>query len=522
MVLLLLILANVSCIEPLEQQSFIARSSAAQRQATEWVTVSESWLQSQSQKHINLITWQTRVLLFLAKRANSVKRKRIWTSAEELMHLAMAAGLHRESTSISEKITIFDAEMRRRIWTIIVELGLTAATEAGMRPTIRADDWDCRPPSNIHDEEIDKDSRVLPPSRPLHEFTRSSILCVSLASIALRMEVVANVNHISRVPTSDVVAHFDAELRKALADLPTWSDPLGVAKRTTPLATSLARLQLLECLELIHQPLATSKTALGLNHASKSSFSHAAANTLELYKKLTPTDAYTLSFPHNDVFRAGLCLDYELYFETDLESTVTFNRDRAITLLELVAQILENRLMHLGELLHPFWHTVGPLRLAYSKRDPPGAERRYALEAVQRIHKITEKVLQLQKPSTIAQNSAEMNDASFGFAQPAIPGLTGLPSPLDMSDVQFDIEGFGFPDFWVWVGYQTLTFETKSPSHHPQIQVMIQQGDDGALVVDAINSAQYSCMPLVCFLRGCAFGQRWCIFAKNTSHMMIY
>lgn len=140
------------------------------------------------------------------------------------------------------------------------------------------------------------------------------------------------------------------------------------------------------------------------------------------------------------------------------EVALTFNRSRAIALLEFAAQMLEDRLMHLGELFHPFWHTVGALSLAYPRRDGPGTEQRYALQAVHRIQKITEKAMQLQRPRANAQSAVVSQEASSGFTQPAISGFTGLPSPLDMSDVHFDIEGFGFPDFWGMGGLPDFDF----------------------------------------------------------------
>lgn len=130
---LLLVMATVHCIASEEPLSFKGQSSVLREQATTWVTASEAWLDEQSQKHISLANFQIRILLFVAKRINAIKEKRAWRSAGELLRHAMDAGMHRNITPNAGAISVFDQEMRRRIWATILELELMAASDKGSK-----------------------------------------------------------------------------------------------------------------------------------------------------------------------------------------------------------------------------------------------------------------------------------------------------------------------------------------------------------------------------------------------------
>ncbi|KAI9871186.1 MAG: hypothetical protein M1823_008521, partial [Watsoniomyces obsoletus] len=104
---------------------------------------------------------------------NCYKVKREWTIAGSVLRLAMAAGLHREPTYLSSKISVFDQEMRRRLWFTILELEMQASSDRGMRASIVLDDWDVLPPLNVHDEDFNESTQSMPPAKPLTDFTRT-------------------------------------------------------------------------------------------------------------------------------------------------------------------------------------------------------------------------------------------------------------------------------------------------------------------------------------------------------------
>src|SRR5271154_4702327 len=126
---LLLVMAVVGSIS--NQQRFNAGDTefVARESAVTWILASETWLQAQSQKHLTLNYFQICCLSLLAKRSNVIKAKRYWTSAGTLLRFAISTGLHRDPSHLGDKITVFDAEMKRRIWTTIVELELQASID---------------------------------------------------------------------------------------------------------------------------------------------------------------------------------------------------------------------------------------------------------------------------------------------------------------------------------------------------------------------------------------------------------
>lgn len=110
-----------------------ATSSCSHESAKKWVKACEDWYHRQSQKYRGLIHYQISCLLYLAKRVNTVKKKRYWTDSGVLVRDAMELGLHRNSGYMpNTQVTPFYQEMRRRIWATIQELDLQAAFDHRM------------------------------------------------------------------------------------------------------------------------------------------------------------------------------------------------------------------------------------------------------------------------------------------------------------------------------------------------------------------------------------------------------
>ena len=116
--IVLLVLASTYCIKESESSTFRGDSTLARETAILWIRTCDSWLQSQSQKHTTMAIFQIHCISFIAKQINSINRKRNWTSAGNLIRIAVSSGLHRDaSKALSKKVSTFDQEMRRRICT---------------------------------------------------------------------------------------------------------------------------------------------------------------------------------------------------------------------------------------------------------------------------------------------------------------------------------------------------------------------------------------------------------------------
>ncbi|KAF2203549.1 hypothetical protein GQ43DRAFT_258364 [Delitschia confertaspora ATCC 74209] len=92
-----------------------------------------------------------------------------------ITRLAMRMGLHRDSTPYPG-ISVFQGEMRRRVWAAVRSLDLLFSEQAGMPPIVRPRDTNTEIPRNLFDDELHEDMKVLPPSRPEIEATPTLFL----------------------------------------------------------------------------------------------------------------------------------------------------------------------------------------------------------------------------------------------------------------------------------------------------------------------------------------------------------
>ncbi|MCJ1311994.1 hypothetical protein MMC25_005668 [Agyrium rufum] len=85
--------------------------------------------------------------------------------------LAMKMGYHRDPRHFGTKISPFEGEMRRRTWFSVSCFELLLSFQAGLPSSIRDDECDTGPPSNLVDSDFDENCEELPPSRPMTDHT---------------------------------------------------------------------------------------------------------------------------------------------------------------------------------------------------------------------------------------------------------------------------------------------------------------------------------------------------------------
>lgn len=310
--LLLLILATTYCVKERDSSMFRGDSSVGRETAIMWIRTCDSWLQSQSQKHTNMAIFQIHCLSFIAKQMNSIKRKRTWTSAGNLMRLAISNGLHRDAHIVNlrhgtpsfKKVSAFDQEMRRRIWNTISELELQAAFDRGMPAMLRDLIEDCGPPLNIDDEEFDPSAEQLPGPKPVSQYTRSSFQYLSRSSWSLRLELVSVINGPQPQMAYEDVLLYDKKIMQHLDEIPHWNDQASLVSRV------LLQLQLQVLLLFLHRPYAREETQSSRYDYSAIMHLRSAMNILDLHDQLTSTGNNFLCLFRNDVFGAALSICY--------------------------------------------------------------------------------------------------------------------------------------------------------------------------------------------------------------------
>ncbi|OJJ42365.1 hypothetical protein ASPZODRAFT_155294 [Penicilliopsis zonata CBS 506.65] len=156
--------------------------------------------------------------------------RNIWFLLGLEVNLAMRMGLHRDPGHFP-RISILEAEMRRRLWATVLTSDILLSSQMGMPRMIC--DWKCDTgePRNLNDTDLGPDLTQLPPARPETEHT------TALGIIARRRMIVALgaiadlVDSVKAVSYAEIM-QTDRKLHDAVARIPP---PL----RIKPLAASV-------------------------------------------------------------------------------------------------------------------------------------------------------------------------------------------------------------------------------------------------------------------------------------------
>jgi hypothetical protein len=93
-----------------------------------------------------------------------------WMVFGLIVRAAMRLGYHRDASHFS-KISVYQGEMQRRLWHMIVHLDLINSLQVGLPRMIRDGSFDTQEPRNLLDEDFDEHTTQLPPGRSNDELT---------------------------------------------------------------------------------------------------------------------------------------------------------------------------------------------------------------------------------------------------------------------------------------------------------------------------------------------------------------
>jgi hypothetical protein len=141
-----------------------------------------------------------------------------WLLMGQIVRIAMRIGLHRDPSHTSQ-ITVFDGEIRRRIWTAIVQTDLTTSCQMGLPNMIRKSQYDTREPLNLLDEDLDQMMTQLPPPRPDSFVTPTLYLCMRNRILAVLAKVLDITTSIEP-STYSTTCELDDELLEVRAAIP--------------------------------------------------------------------------------------------------------------------------------------------------------------------------------------------------------------------------------------------------------------------------------------------------------------
>ncbi|PYH43486.1 Zn(II)2Cys6 transcription factor [Aspergillus saccharolyticus JOP 1030-1] len=203
--LLILAVGSVFCPDDTPYGSLVSKLSVSQ-----WIYTAQSWLTSPFEKaRLDMQGLQLHCLLLIARQVTAIGGELAWIGAGSLLRTAMHMGFHIDPRHMA-KVSPFDAEMRRRLWATILEINLQTSLDAGGIPLIHPDDYDCDPPMNLNDEEMEQDP--FPAARPAGTLTQTSLQIALARSQAVRLRIAKFVNSFRSGMSYDEALELSAEL----------------------------------------------------------------------------------------------------------------------------------------------------------------------------------------------------------------------------------------------------------------------------------------------------------------------
>ncbi|KAF2204559.1 hypothetical protein GQ43DRAFT_428837 [Delitschia confertaspora ATCC 74209] len=315
---IVLIMACVRCLDPDYQNIFIGDSSLGREAASEWIDACDTWLNHQSRKHLTLEYFQILCLSLIAKRVNCVKMKQDWVYSGDLLRLAMSSGMHRDPESLpSGRMSVYEKEMKRRLWSTIMELELQASIDIGLQSSLCGLYFDCQLPANIEDAVYHFQSERRPAAKPIDEFTTSSYLLFSRNSLPLRIHLTTLLND----PTTELhysdVLHYDSKIASMLSAIPSWDTPRASIPR------SVLDLQLRQFLLMLHLPYA--KLALSNPHYAFSFTAciNAANSIISIYSDAQGQNFHIINHLRHDIFRTAVTVSQAAYHNSVFPNKVS-------------------------------------------------------------------------------------------------------------------------------------------------------------------------------------------------------
>lgn len=184
--------------------------------AIRWIYEAQTWCSSPVFKsRLSIGYLQTSILLLLARDVVDVGSELVWISAGSVFRAAVYIGLHKDPVRLP-KMSLFDAEMRRRIWNTILEVSLQASLESGGPCFISMDDFDTEPPGNFDDDQLTAPD-LAPKTDDCH--TQAAISVALRKAFPARLSVVKFLNDIASTGTYEETLRIDTQLRAAYKSL---------------------------------------------------------------------------------------------------------------------------------------------------------------------------------------------------------------------------------------------------------------------------------------------------------------
>ncbi|KAF2721328.1 hypothetical protein K431DRAFT_294368 [Polychaeton citri CBS 116435] len=426
--LVLLMIAAVQCVPAPSELLYHANSAVVREKAVTIIQACGSWLRGQSQKHVTVIDFQIRCILFLAREANVYKVKRTWTEAGNLLRFCMSAGLHRDPDSLRKPTTALDKELRRRIWAAVIEFDNQASFDRGMVSSNWSLQCDCPPPHNLNDESLDPNSEQLPTTRPRDEFTNGAYLAIAGETITLRSSLNTFLNNIRHTLSFEDIKYYSDELDAHIRNVPDWTGP------GAEISKSLLKLRLHQYLLPLHERQARFSSSAAARNFSRMALLTSATSILTIHKSLASKNIFALELLCQDQLRAAFSVcDLQIHWDKGSNDAIIADivARHSFKMMEDAIELLVERVTHWGRMQRHLWVVLAMYGLMRSREDPRNRAQ-YMREAVERISEPYYKILACQRESINSSSAGPTPSNSKFLLQTAhneftasTPGLNG-------------------------------------------------------------------------------------------------
>jgi hypothetical protein len=162
-----------------------------------------------------------------------------WQLTGVTVRIALKMGYHRDGSHFPH-ISAYEAEMRRRIWYILIQFDTASAAQVGLPRMIREMQYDTMEPHNLLDTDFNTSTRLLPPSRPPSEHTLSQFL-VSKSKVISVYGMICDFNNSSQQCDYAEAMRLDALLNNAYSQKPASLSPKPINRSITDVTALITR-----------------------------------------------------------------------------------------------------------------------------------------------------------------------------------------------------------------------------------------------------------------------------------------
>ncbi|KAF3771278.1 hypothetical protein M406DRAFT_245308 [Cryphonectria parasitica EP155] len=153
---------------------------------------------------------------------NRVSHMNCYLLSGVCIRIMLKMGLHRDPSKLpGAQLSAYDAEMRRRLWNLAIQIDLMVSFHLGLPSMIHGIESDTLPPHNLLDEDFDEDTVEMPPERTSTDYTHMTYP-IYKSSICKVFGEVARQAHSLTVPTYAEVMEIDGLLEERWAAIPSF------------------------------------------------------------------------------------------------------------------------------------------------------------------------------------------------------------------------------------------------------------------------------------------------------------